>query len=123
MDPRLAVHIRTGILPVKALNLPERFIGPAMNAMEITFHAGPYLTYIETVSRGEGVENHPESQLLMPYPAGKNKGFRWLEKSAGNTWTEMDIAWSGETNHFPADLPVIRDGFLKFKGVSGKEAV
>lgn len=60
VDPRATIHATTGILPVKTLQLPQRFVHQALASMEISFKVGPLLSKIKPV---------PASQVAPAQPA------------------------------------------------------
>ena len=75
IDPHGLVHLSSGIQPVKAIQLPERFIRDALGRIELTFLTAPVLT--------------PEDQLQLSLP--KEQAFSWSWREA-NRWAGAGAA-------------------------------
>jgi hypothetical protein len=69
IDPHGLVHLSSGIQPVKAIQLPERFTKDALSRIELTFLTAPLLT--------------PESDLHLSLP--KEQAFTWSWREV-NRW-------------------------------------
>jgi len=118
MDPRASVHAQTGILPLKRLDLPSKFVNDSLKNMEVTFRTGPLLTDIQTVdvknANGEKIKEKP--CLLIPTPTERNGEWIWLEKVDEKKWQEIDIAGVDQKTRFSHRAPSLREGVLKLKG-------
>ncbi|GAB4280627.1 MAG: hypothetical protein Kow0080_33730 [Candidatus Promineifilaceae bacterium] len=110
VDPHGLIHLTSGIQPVKAIQLPTRFINEALNRMEMSFLTAPVLT--------------PENQLQISLP--KEQAYTWLWHEP-NQWlqttsspsdhteiTESDIRPFRTTAYFPKRT-VLREGRLALK--------
>lgn len=74
VDPRGSVHVTSGILPVKAINIPPDQYTDALKAIEITFLSTPILTEV--------------NRLRLPLPDEPGFRWSWLQKDKYN-WTEI----------------------------------
>ncbi|NJN83905.1 MAG: hypothetical protein HC802_17590 [Caldilineaceae bacterium] len=75
LDPHGLVHLSSGIQPVKAIQLPDRFINDALARIEMTFSIAPVLT--------------PELELHLSLP--KEQAFSWSWREA-NHWPSISMA-------------------------------
>jgi len=74
LDPRCPVHITTGILPTKAIDIPRDQFMPAMERLEAMFAATPILT--------------PASEIRLPLPSEPDARWSWIEMGDG-VWREV----------------------------------
>ncbi len=74
VDPRAKVHVTSGILPTKAIDIPEDQYKPALKNIEVTFLTAPILS--------------PQRQLELPLPEEGGYEWSWLEKQK-DAWREI----------------------------------
>jgi hypothetical protein len=120
VDPRASIHAFTGILPIKILELPARFIDPALNKMEVSFQVGPLLTQIQqnlAESNPKGGETQPQQAIGMPYPAEKNGQWSWWESqyqpNTPEKWQSYALAKTDQKAHLSDHPKSLRDGYLQ----------
>jgi len=75
IDPRGLVHATTGILPVKAINIPPDQYAAALQAIEITFLSTPVLT--------------DTGKIHLPLPEEAGYQWSWLQQSLEGEWSEV----------------------------------
>ena len=99
IEPRSAVHLSSGILPVETLALPSELYLPALKRLEITFFSGPFVT-----KQDGGIE--------LPIPT--EPGYTWslLSKENG-AWHETQKIQPVEQNATFSQPHVLREGWLK----------
>ncbi|MFZ7091874.1 hypothetical protein [Primorskyibacter sp. 2E233] len=85
LDPRCPVHATTGILPTKAIRIPQDQFMPSLRALEMVFAAMPILT--------------PPSGMQLPLPRIAGRTWSWLAIEDG-LWHEQ----SGRATVTLADL-------------------
>jgi hypothetical protein len=69
IDPYAKVHAITGILPVKEIDLPAEHFERALQAISLTFLAGPILS--------------PPEQIRAPLPHLAGQEWSWIERTPG----------------------------------------
>ena len=109
MDPRGVIHATCGILPSKAINIPEEQFSQAMKSIAATFLSAPILTAAE--------------KLALPLPNESGYEWTWLEKS-GDDWREVahkEIAQVSPEATF-ATPQVIREGWLRLQQTDEEES-
>jgi len=99
LDPRGKVHATSGILPVKAIDIPPEQYSNLLQHLEVTFLVAPILT--------------DQSAVNLPTPAEPGYVWSWLENKAG-AWQEEDISQPNPSEPFSKPQK-IREGWLKFK--------
>ena len=100
LDPRGKVHITTGILPVKAIDIPADQYAKALNNMEISFLSTPVLT--------------DKENLGLPTPDLPGFTWSWVERDAW-TWREDDdISPMSLQARFSGTQEIV-EGWLKLK--------
>jgi len=116
VDPRASVHAFTGILPVKVLELPDRFISPVLKQIEVSFHMGPFLTHVEEDKNKPGNDGDASTRhIAFPYPAEKNGTWSWWESQYANEkeiWKSCKLAKVDQKAHLKNTQNTIREGFL-----------
>lgn len=115
IDPRAAVHATTSILPVTLLELPTRFVEPALGAMEVMFHAGPLLSGSST----QAAEGGDQLSILMPKPAEKNGQWNWLTQTGGQWNDGSPLGQVSQKALFSNVSSILRTGVLKLSGALG----
>jgi len=102
IDPRGAVHVTSGIVPRKKIELMREHIAPALDAMALTFRVGPVLVDPDTIR--------------MPLPAEIKGGWSWVRKVTVTTWQEDPVVKATQDALLP-DLPaLLSEGWLKISG-------
>jgi hypothetical protein len=102
VDPRGAVHVTSGIVPRKKIELMREHIAPALDAMALTFRVGPVLVDPDTIR--------------MPLPAEIKGGWSWVRKVNVTTWQE-DAAVNATQDALLPDAPaLLNEGWLKISG-------
>jgi hypothetical protein len=107
VDPRAAVHVYTDILPVGALMVPDRFVAPALNAMALTFRAGPLLADLQVPADGDAIS------IVVPLPAEKNGSWSWVELGPDGSSSTRDIAPADQSASFSTAPPVLHSGWFQ----------
>ncbi|WP_331766667.1 hypothetical protein [Embleya sp. NBC_00896] len=97
VDPRVAVHAVTDILPVGSLYVPQQFTAQALARMAVSFRAGPMLASVV------------EGAAIMPHPATAIGSWSWAE-SAGDEWQSLPITAPDPTG-MPVGKAELRSGF------------
>lgn len=100
MDPRGSVHGSTGILPVKEISLPPRFVDPALKNMEVTFRVGSLLT--------------AQQAILIPRLSEQNGQWSWIDHSSATDFQIEPIEFASPNAKLSTPAMMIRDGWLKF---------
>jgi hypothetical protein len=113
VDPRAAVHARTGILPTVALVLAPQWTTAALAAMNVTFRVDGILTDSLTATSGEA-----PTTILLPVPHEKHGIWTWVENDEGN-WQHYATAPNDTTARLANVLPVLRRGLLQLSAAIG----
>jgi hypothetical protein len=100
MDPRGVVHLTSGILPTKAIDIPPEQFAEALKAMEVSFLTAPVLS-----DRGA---------LKLPLPDEPGFGWSWLSKENGR-WEEDFQIDPVNFNASFGQKQVLREGWLKLR--------
>ena len=100
MDPRGCVHGSTGILPVKQISLPSRFVDAALKNMEVTFRVGSLLT--------------SQQAILIPRLSEQNGQWSWIDHSNATDFQIEPIEFASADAKLSTPVMMIRDGWLKF---------
>lgn|GEM_PF-2172210 len=74
MDPRAAIHVTCGVLPVKSIELPPLHYQDALENIEVTFLSAPVITERE--------------QIKLPLPSEPDSSWSWLQLGK-NGWEEF----------------------------------
>lgn len=115
VDPRAAVHATTGILPVRSIGVPDRFVAPALAAMNVTFRLSGVLTEQRTAVAADGTAS---TSVLLPLPSAGER-WSWLEK-AGAAWTVQPTAPADAAAHLGNVAPALRQGLLQLSAFNTK---
>lgn len=107
IDPRASVHATTGILPIKMIELPARYVNPALANMSISLHVGPLLSHVQSSPKEEGSTTN---NLLIPLPAEKQGTWKWLSKQGNYSLQNTDQ--QARLSNIPYKLYT---GLLQFK--------
>ena len=100
MDPRGSVHGSTGILPVKGISLPPRFVDPVLKNMEVTFRVGSLLT--------------SQQAVLIPRLSEQHGQWSWIDHSSPTEFQIEPIQFASPNAKLSTPAMMIRDGWLKF---------
>ncbi len=121
IDPRASVHATTDILPTAILNLPTRYIEPALAAMEIHFHVGPFLSNLEGVEAGvetgmeigdeAGDEEKQSDRIFIPMPAVNTGQWNFVVQD-GDQKQAYELKSTDQNADLTTDAPVLRSGWL-----------
>jgi hypothetical protein len=98
VDPRGKVHAASGILPVKAIDIPADQFAEALRSLSVTFLTAPQLSGSE----------HPS----LPLPAIPGYGWDFLEAAGGALWRTFVDVTPRDDGGAPG-APEIRDGWLR----------
>jgi hypothetical protein len=113
VDPRAAVHARTGILPTLALAQAPQWTTAALAAMNVTFRVDGILTDSHTATLSEA-----PTTILLPVPHEKHGIWTWVENDEGN-WQHYATAPNDTTARLANVLPVLRRGLLQLSAAIG----
>jgi hypothetical protein len=102
VDPRGAVHVTSGFVPRKKIELMREHIAPALDAMALTFRVGPVL-----------VDPHT---IRMPVPAEIRGGWSWVRKVNVTTWQEDPVVKATQDALLPDVPALLSEGWLKVSG-------
>ena len=75
MDPRGKVHVTTGVLPVKEINIPPDQYLSAMQRLSVTFLTTPLLT--------------PARNIHVLLPTEEKFEWSWIERAGTSDWREV----------------------------------
>jgi hypothetical protein len=109
IDPRGGVHITSGILPVKFIELPHYHISEALSAMEVSFLTAPLI--VRPITSGA---------IDMPLPATTHGNWSFVHKEADN-WRELEAASKGLNVVLAPGSQRIIEGWLKLRNADETE--
>lgn len=111
MDPFGAVHLSSGLQPVKALRLLEEWVQPALQRMEFHFPVAPLLGPEES-------EQPQELEVSLP----RQQGYVWQWQAGGATAPDanMEMAPFHRTARFPK-RNILREGTLVLRPEEDKK--
>jgi hypothetical protein len=96
MDPRAAVHLTTGILPVKQIDIPAEQFADALNNIQIAFLTTPIISPKPPVLEDNPVGETPEDQETQPATplflvTPKMTGYQWAwwQRINREDWAEV----------------------------------
>jgi len=115
VDPRASVHATTSILPTSILEVPAKFVEPALSAMEVVFHAGPILSETFEEKSNDSSEHGDVDYVLLPKPAAHQGQWLWLSRE-GIEWNTHPIRETQEKAKFSNRQSILRTGRLKLTG-------
>ncbi len=123
MDPRASVHATTNILPGVTLELPDRYVTKAFDAMEVSFDTGPYLSTLEKLeiseAPGDDKKTPPDTSLLVPPPAQRNGHWQW-QYQKGETLQTYPLKAADANAVIPPEPPILRTGKLIFSNYKNR---
>lgn len=107
LDPRGKVHATSGIVPVKAIDIPLEQYADTLKHLAVTFLAAPILT-----NQNKAGSSPPDENIInVPVPAEPGYDWTWLENQ-GDTWLEKNIHLPNPREEFSAPQE-IREGWLE----------
>ena len=102
MDPRARVHITTGILPKRSVELPSRARSAAQSAKEAFFQVAPLIS--------------PGGDVSMPLPSDDFGKWSWAYRPQVTMWQEADkITDASDRAGFHPSPQELSEGWLKLK--------
>ncbi|MEK4529917.1 hypothetical protein NST38_31425 [Paenibacillus sp. FSL H8-0104] len=109
MDPFAKVYARSGCLPWKEIELPQKFKQEALQRIQVYFNAGPLLT-----TKKCGVDKD-DYQLLLPKPGERFGKWHWKERSnsAKHEWTSYPIKDQDQKDMPTRENPTVREGLFQ----------
>lgn len=105
VDPRLAIHVRTGVLPAKRIALTTPMYQPALSSLAPTVRVGPVLL--------------PPSRPWLPTPYLPGSTWRWLHVApttpgqAVGAPVAVELVPPGAGAALTEDVVVAQDGWLR----------
>jgi len=109
VDPRAPVHLVSEVLPATTLQLPQRAVATALEAMSLTMRFGPVLTdMLETSDGGQ-------PDVLLPRPPDVDGTWSWAEQ-AGSTAETHGVAPADGAARFSTAAAMLRTGRLQLTG-------
>lgn len=116
IDPRAPIHAKCGLLPQETLEIPAKYIEPAIECMEVTFNMGVLFTSLEKMQSDE----NKNFSVLIPEPFPRKGKWTWLEPmirlgSDEKIWNEFDIAPVDDTLVFKENNLSLHSGILMHK--------
>jgi hypothetical protein len=102
MDPRAMVHVTTGILPKRSVELPSRVSSAAKSAKESFFQVAPLIS--------------PGGTVSMPKPSDDFGTWSWAYRPQVTMWKEAEeITVTSDRGGFSPLAQQISEGWLKLK--------
>jgi hypothetical protein len=112
MDPRASMHVTSGILPVKQIDLPPVFVDGPLSNIEIGFDMGPVLTFVQPSPAQGGQPPAFPLAVTYPRPVEQQGTWAWWEAS-GTGWTGYGVLDATPTAAVPALSASLREGTLQ----------
>lgn len=110
IDPRAKVHITSGILPVKSVEIPPEAIADAIKNIEMTFLTSPVLT--------PDIKDLAKDKLVIPTMKEEGLFWSWLEQEKKGSWKNypsVNITNAPERQIGIVNKLTLREGWLKLK--------
>lgn len=102
MDPRAMVHVSTGVLPKRVIELPSQVRSAAKSAQEAFFQVAPLLS--------------PGGDVTMPTPSDDFGKWSWAYRPQVTMWKETDTMTAAtDRGGFSPRPQEISEGWLKLK--------
>ncbi len=92
MDPRAAVHLTTGILPVKRIDIPTEQFAVALNNIQVAFLTAPVLSHApgrygpEESAALSPQEQHNLRKFQLVFPMQRGFNWAWLQPTDRDAW-------------------------------------
>ncbi|WP_214105155.1 hypothetical protein [Acrocarpospora catenulata] len=99
LDPRGKVHVTSGVLPCKTLDLPAQYHAESVSALESDFFTAPVLA--------------AQGDFGLPLPDEPGFAWSWRERT-GADWAQLDTAPTALDAQFPPELS-LREGWLALR--------
>ena len=106
VDPCAPVHATTGILPVKAIEIPPGMYSPALTRMAVTFLTAPVLS--------------SQGAFAAPLPDERGYDWSWISRS-GEHWNTVDRVPPLNPRKTFIDPGQIVEGWLRLSQHKGKQ--
>jgi hypothetical protein len=102
LDPRATLHLSTGLLPVKTLDIPASLYAQALRAIEMAFLVNPVI-------------GGPH-ELTLPVPNESGFVWAWTPGGAGDR-SDLPVTPTpfGDAARFGYSPQTVRDGWLRLK--------
>jgi len=114
MDPRGTVCASAGLLPLKQLFLPRRWVDEALSAMDLPVTSLPLIAQWGKRQDRQGGET---DVLLVPLPPTGVGSWVWSERQApGGPWRSVALASTDDRARLSRARPTLRDGILRLRG-------
>ncbi len=104
VDPRFKVHATTGILPTKAIDIPEEYYQAALARMEFDFLCAPVLS--------------PAQRVAMPFPQQKDAHWEWVTATATEAQTPQPPLLNAQFGERALEL---HEGWLRRRLIDSEE--
>ena len=101
MDPRGSLHAATGIMPVKEITIPRRFVDEPLRQMQLWFRVRSLLS--------------PASSIAIPRLSEQNGTWEWWEQKTPGTWSSQPVTFTSVNATLSTPSLAVRDGWLKLK--------
>jgi hypothetical protein len=103
LDPRGVAHAYTGLLPVKKLELPAKYVDAPLNSMALTFRVGPLLQDPDTIR--------------IPKPAEQKGTWSWIQAAGTGKgdWAKDPIVSADHKTRISNTPLELREGWLEFE--------
>ncbi|MBW2569004.1 MAG: hypothetical protein JRE47_06450 [Deltaproteobacteria bacterium] len=99
LDPQAKVHLTSGILPIKDIQIPPEQYSKALNSMEVTFLTSPLL--------------NPLGNVALSLPKEKGYTWQWVERKDNNEWKNSEIGAVNDKALINYSPQKIAEGWLK----------
>ncbi|MCB0524934.1 MAG: carboxypeptidase-like regulatory domain-containing protein [Lewinellaceae bacterium] len=116
MDPRAAVHLHTGILPVKRVDIPPALFAEALNNIQIAFLTTPVISP-EPLTEWKDTNGQPQTvnqKFLLQAPLQKGYEWSWLQPGDPNDIPAEQVDTQPPAGYLPIlGNQVIYDGWMR----------
>lgn len=119
VDPRAAVHARSGIVPDASVAAPPPVVTAVLSSMSLTFRIDTILTDQQTTAAA--TDALPVTTLFMPYPKVPSGTWTWVEYDDKDAVSYL-IATNGAAATLSTSQPVLRQGVLQLTGANADSA-
>ncbi|MCB0706859.1 MAG: hypothetical protein KDC34_16200 [Saprospiraceae bacterium] len=118
LDPRSPVHLTTGILPEKQIDIPNELFADALNNIQIAFLTTPVISPAPIWRQEDPDSGELQQQpFLLTAPQQQGYNWTWLQPGASvqdNVEYKSDQIQSPHPGYFPLSGPqIIFDGWMK----------
>ncbi|MCR9192911.1 MAG: hypothetical protein NXI01_09710 [Gammaproteobacteria bacterium] len=106
MNPFAKVHAHSDILPTQTLQLPDIFVKPALDNINVTFRQGPSLTKQPSPTASD-------TSIEYMIPAAKGR-WSWLAPQKDGSTAEVNLKNASTGAHFTGQPRIIIQGLLRW---------